>query len=438
MAVALPRRFYSLLWVAILLAVVVFFIFLREDTWSSIPRPPSGWKIPFTTDDGVLSSWMGSSKKKGKQPNEPLRIVLAESSGTHDEVSAALMHAFGNQEGSQLDIYFANQRFNMQEIMSNFSLAANITINKWDKFASAVTENPPHILVSTTCEFDLDRGAEPIVNLLKNANTHLFCTIHHADFWATGKYVQAVRSFVEHERVDFVGLSQHTIDFFLKDTVPKWHTAANLTTRVIPPVFPVQIADPDLQPGISLSLQGDYSSGRRDYNGIFNHLGSVVRKAGEETESHKSQNVSLHVIGHGTPPPVPDHVKDHVHFDQGLSYPDFYTLLSKSFSMLPAFASDTYFDRKASSTIPASLIAGAPIVATEELLKAYSYLSREATWVARPGEGEMDVIERVIDDREGFLKRRQAVRDLAASLLEQNQANTKAWIEEALQKYNAN
>jgi len=112
--------------------------------------------------------------------------------------------------------------------------------------------------------------------------------------------------------------------------------------------------------------------------------------------------------------------------------------MSKSFAVLPAFASETYFDRKASSTIPAALIAGAPIVATEELLKAYSYMPREATWVARPGEGEMDVIERVIDDRDGFLKRRQAVRDFTKSLLEQNQANTKAWINEAFEKYNRN
>ncbi|KAF5682891.1 hypothetical protein FCIRC_4748 [Fusarium circinatum] len=438
MAVALPRRFYSLLWVAVLLALVVFFIFLREDTWSSIPRPPSGWKIPFTTDDGVLSSWMGGSKKKGKDPKEPLRIMLVESSGTHDEVAAALMHAFGNQEGSSLDVYFANQRFNMQGIMANFTLAANVTIHKWDKFANDVTENPPHILVSTTCEFDLDRGTDPIVNLLKTANTHLFCTIHHADRWAQGKYVHAVRSWAEHERVDFVGLSQHTVDFFLNDTIPKWHTAANLTTRVIPPVFPVNIPDPDLEPGISLSLQGDYSDGRRDYNGVFNHLGSVVRKAKEESEGHTPQNVSLHLVGHGTHPEVPDHVKDHVFFDEGLSYPDFYTLMSKSFAVLPAFASETYFDRKASSTIPAALIAGAPIVATEELLKAYSYLPREATWVARPGEGEMDVIERVIDDRDGFLKRRQAVRDFTKSLLEQNQANTKAWINEAFEKYSRN
>ncbi|KAF4450321.1 hypothetical protein F53441_6604 [Fusarium austroafricanum] len=445
MAVALPRRFYSLLWVAILLALVVFFVFLREDTWSSIPRPPSGWKIPFTTDDGVLSSWMGNkdkakdpNKQPGKDPKEPLRIMLMESSGTHDEVAAALMHAFGGQEGSQMDAFFANQRFHMQDIMNNFTIAANVTVNKWDKFASAVTENPPHILVSTTCEFDLDRGADAIVKLLKNANTHLFCTIHHADFWGSGKYVQSVRGFVEHERVDFVGLSQHTVDYFLNNSVPKWHTTSNLTTRVIPPVFPVQIADPDLQPGISLSMQGDYSSGRRDYNGIFNHLGSVIRKATDQSEGHHAQNVSLHVIGHGTPPEVPKHVKDNIFFDQSLSYPDFYTLLSKSFALLPAFASETYFDRKASSTIPASLIAGAPIVASEELLAAYSYMPREATWVARPGEGEMDTIERVIDDREGFIKRRQAVRDFTKSLFDTNQANTKAWMKEAIDKYNHN
>ncbi|KAF5700432.1 hypothetical protein FGLOB1_10779, partial [Fusarium globosum] len=171
---------------------------------------------------------------------------------------------------------------------------------------------------------------------------------------------------------------------------------------------------------------------------VFNHLGSVIRKASEESEGHSPQNVSLHLVGHGTHPEVPDHVKDHVFFDEGLSYPDFYTLMSKSFAVLPAFASETYFDRKASSTIPAALIAGAPIVATEELLKAYSYLPREATWVARPGEGEMDVIERVIDDRDGFIKRRQAVRDFTKSLLEQNQANTKAWINEAFEKYNRN
>ncbi|KAJ9422314.1 hypothetical protein QL093DRAFT_2310878 [Fusarium oxysporum] len=367
MAVALPRRFYSLLWTPGL----------------QFPRPPSGWKIPFTTDDGVLSSWMGGSKKKGKDPKEPLRIMLVESSGTHDE-GRRCSHA----------------RFRAS--WPNFTLAANVTVHKWDKFANDVTENPPHILVSTTCEFDLDRGTDPIVNLLKTANTHLFCTIHHADRWAQGKYVQAVRSWAEHERVDFVGLSQHTLDFFLNDTIPKWHTAANLTTRVIPPVFPVHIPDPDLEPGISLSLQGDYSDGRRDYNGVFNHLGSVIRKAKRGVRGVTHLRMSAFTLSDtGTHPSVPDHVKDHVFFDE-------------------------------------ALIAGAPIVATEELLKAYSYMPREATWVARPGEGEMDVIERVIDDRDGFLKRRQAVRDFTKSLLEQNQANTKAWINEAFEKYNRN
>ncbi|RSM17452.1 hypothetical protein CDV31_003701 [Fusarium ambrosium] len=420
-AVALPRRFYSLLWLAILLAVVIFFVSFRDDAWSSIPSPPKSWRIPFTTDDGVLSSWKGSSGNsdkgnnskgtyKGRKANEPLRIALVESSGTHDEVAAAMLHAFGNYENSQLDAYFANQRFNMREIMDNFTLAANVTINKFDKFAGAMTSDPrPHILVSTTCEFDLDRGTDPVVDLLNHGETFLFCTIHHADRWAQGKYVSTVRGWAERGLVDFVGLSQHTLDFLVKETVP------------IPEANP---NDP-----ISLAMQGDYSSGRRDYNGIFNHLGSVIRKANETTDNHEPEEVVLHVIGHGTQPEVPEHVKNNIFFDSGLSYPDFYALLSRSFSIIPGFASDTYYDRKASSTIPASLIAGAPIVANEELLNAYTYLPKEVTWVARPGEGEMDTIERVIADKDGFIKRRQRVRDLNKKLMADNQKNCNEWME---------
>ncbi|KAI8667162.1 hypothetical protein LRP88_01087 [Fusarium phalaenopsidis] len=440
-AVALPRRFYSLLWLAILLAVVIFFVSFRDDAWSSIPSPPKSWRIPFTTDDGVLSSWKGSGDKgsdkgsskstyKGRKPDEPLRIALVESSGTHDEVAAAMLHAFGNYENSQLDAYFANQRFNMREIMDNFTLAANVTINKFDKFAGAMTSDPrPHILVSTTCEFDLDRGTDPVVDLLNHGETFLFCTIHHADRWAQGKYVSTVRGWAERGLVDFVGLSQHTLNFLVKETVPKWHSVANLTTRVLPPVYPVAVPEANPNDPISLAMQGDYSSGRRDYNGIFNHLGSVIRKANETTEEHESEEVVLHVIGHGTQPEVPEHVKNNIFFDSGLSYPDFYALLSRSFSIIPGFASDTYYDRKASSTIPASLIAGAPIVANEELLNAYTYLPKEVTWVARPGEGEMDTIERVIADKDGFIKRRQKVRDLNKKLIADNQKNCNEWME---------
>ncbi|KAM5354041.1 hypothetical protein ACJ41O_000691 [Fusarium nematophilum] len=439
-AIALPRRFYSLLWLAIFLALAVFFLCFKEDAWGSIPRPPASWRIPFTTDDGVLSSWRGGGSSSGNNSNEPLRIALLESTGTHDEVAAALVHAFGGQENTQLDLYFAHQRFHMKEIMGNFSLAANVTTHSFNDFPSAMRKQAPHVLVSTTCEFDVIRpkAQAPMVELLRNASTHLFCTIHHADRWGQSNFVHMARSWAEQGRLDFIGLSQHTIDYLLNKTVPQWFSIANLTARVLPPVFPVDVPEFDVKKGISLAMQGDYSSGRRDYNGIFNHLGSVIRKANESTVDHTPERVALHVIGHGKTPQVPEHVKDNIYFDQGLSYPDFYALLSKSFSIIPAFASDTYYDRKASSTVPASLIAGAPLVASEELLQSYTYLPRDATWVARPGEGEMDVIERVVSDRAGFLKRRQRVQETTNNLMEENRANVKAWISEALAKLERN
>ena len=113
-------------------------------------------------------------------------------------------------------------------------------------------------------------------------------------------------------------------------------------------------------------MQGDYAPERRDYKRIFGSLGNVVKKINgtvDLTNGQPADKVKLHLIGHGPHVQVPENIRNNVAFDEDLSYPDFYRLLSKSYAVIPAFASDTYLDRKASSTVPASLIAGVPLVA---------------------------------------------------------------------------
>lgn len=430
-ALALPRRFYSFIWLLLLLAVALFFLSCREEGLTSLPRPPKSWRIPFTTDDGILS-FMGYER-------EPVRISILESVGVHDEVAAALVHAFGGQENSELSLYFLRQRYGMEDIMSNFSLVAPVTVlNSSTSFGASMQElPPPDILVSTTCELDLERhGIQAIRGLLANATTHLFCVMHHADHWVEGKHVREIKPWVEEERVDFIALSQHTGDFLLNNTVPQWNSNATITARTFPPVFPVKHPEPNPAGELSLAMQGDYSSGRRDYKGIFNHLGTVIRKVNEST-AQDNKNVSLHVIGHGKPPEVPEAVRSNVVFDHDLSYPDFYAILSRAYAMVPAFASDTYLDRKASSTVPASLIAGAPMVASEEILAAYSYLPRDAVWISQPGEDEMDVIERVIEQKDEFLRKRERTRAACNDLMEENRGHVKEWIDVALEKARA-
>lgn len=426
---ALTRRCSSFLWLGVLLFIAFFFFGIR----SSDDGRTSPWRSPFTTDDGLLS-FIGYGGG-GKASKEPTRIAILESAGVHDEVSAALVHAFGGQANSELSLYLAKQRYHSDKIINNFTLEAPIVgINNSLLFEEHVNTLPaPHVLVSTTCELDLIRDdiKRPLDKLLHNSTTHLFCLVHHADRWKDGKHVDVVRSWPA-DRIDFIGLSQHTVDFFKSKTLSEWHLNETVTMRTFPPVFPVALPEPDPSAGLSLAMQGDYSSGRRDYKGIFEHLGEVIHKVKEANFATDEKTVSLHLIGHGNPPEVPENVRDHVVFDQSLSYPDFYALLSKAFSILPAFASDTYFDRKASSTVPASLIAGAPLVASEELLKAYSYLPREVTWVAEPGETEMATIRRVIVDRDAYIQKRQAVRDACVRLAEENRGHVKEWIAEAL------
>jgi hypothetical protein len=63
--------------------------------------------------------------------------------------------------------------------------------------------------------------------------------------------------------------------------------------------------------------------------------------------------------------------------------------------MLPAFASAEYTKSKASSTIPASLIVGSPLIADDDLLGAYRFLTRDDVYYREQGEDEIDVVERI-------------------------------------------
>ncbi|KAL2753086.1 hypothetical protein ACRALDRAFT_1066011 [Sodiomyces alcalophilus JCM 7366] len=429
-AAALPKRICTLL--LLFFIVIIAIISLSDDAWSAVSAPLPQWHVPFTTDTGILSNWWGS---KGR----PLRIAIMEAVGTHDEVTAALVHAFGGHPNAQLTLYIKNQRYNMEAIMENLDLPSPIVaVESSDIFIDhAQGPHPPDILVSTTCEIDPERKPVAFRHLLARNTTHLFCVFHHADRWKRGRHVNVAREFLARDRVDFIGLSQHTVDYFLNETAANWATddgaPPSIRAHAFPPVFPVDVPDLDPDAGPSLAMQGDYSSGRRDYKNIFQHLSNVIDRTHElSATTHDNETVSLRLIGHGKHPEVPAAVRDRVFFDEGLSYPDFYALLSQSFSVIPAFASDTYLDRKASSTVPASLIAGAPLVASEGLLAAYSYLPREAAWVAEPGEGEMDVIERVIGEKDEFRKKRKLVRQARDRLMKENRAHVREWIANVL------
>ncbi|WYZ33741.1 hypothetical protein EsH8_I_000017 [Colletotrichum jinshuiense] len=428
-AIATPRRRLTLVCIFGLLILGVFIFFYHDAAWSTA----RGWKTPFVTD-------LGLTTLKATRPGKNVRVAIVETVGTHDEVTSALVTAFGGVPNIDLTLMLRQQRYNMQDIMNSFKLVSPISeIIPSEELPSMVAAATlPHVLISTTCELDLDQKAKEFRDLLARGETYLFCLVHHADRWREGQHVDVIREYIEKGMADFIGLSQHTANFLQRDTAENWGRELNYTVHVLPPVFPVKLPDPNLE-GLSLAMQGDYSSGRRNYQHTFEQLGHVIgelrAKAG--TEEEKNRKVTLHVIGHGEPPSVPDDLKSNVVFDQDLSYPDFYRTLSGAFTIIPAFADDDYLDRKASSTVPAALIAGAPIVASEKLLAAYTYLPREAVWLSEPGEDEMDTIKRFVGDTAGYQERMGKVKEARESLMQQNIKNVGEWIHAAVAKVKA-
>ncbi|KAK0383035.1 hypothetical protein NLU13_8951 [Sarocladium strictum] len=426
MASFAPRRFYYL--IVIWLAVATLLLLGNHYLGSS--SVASSWHFPHVTDDGTLS--LPSWSHRGGSQGTKLRIALLEAAGVHDEVTSALVHAFGGQRDVELMMYQQKQRYNMSAIVDEFKLPSPIrNITSPPALRNDTLETPPHVVVSTTCELDTQFRQDVFETLLTESNSYLFCLCHHADQWITGSNVDMVKRFAAQGRLDMIALSNHTGEYLRTKSIPTWEEGASVRIRVLPPIFPANGPGPKNAAELNLAMQGDFSSERRNYQRIFSGLSGVVDKV---NTLPTTDNVTLHLLGHGKKPKVPDEIRDRVAFDEDLSYPDFYAILSTAYAVLPAFATDHYFDRKASSTVPASIIAGAPLVASKQLLESYTYLPREATWEIQEGESELDTVRRIVGDQVEFAKKRWLIASTRERLLKENIANVHTWLVEALRR----
>jgi hypothetical protein len=135
---------------------------------------------------------------------------------------------------------------------------------------------------------------------------------------------------------------------------------------------------------------------------------------------------------------VPPDLKKSVFFDADLNYTAFYSTLSHTTALIPGFADKDYFTTKASSTVPASLIAGSPLIATRRLLHAYTYLAEECVWLQSDDETEFDVLARIV--KLSFEERREVVERVKAcnvALVQGNRELVREWTDAALEKMRA-
>lgn len=359
-----------------------------------------------------------------------VKVAIINSAPSHDEVFSALIYTFGSIPGVKLDLFLHTLSYKSGDIIEEFDIGLNITHNNDPQKFMADNATAPDIVISTTCEVESKRLHQQLHGLLENNNTYLFCLIHHADQWGTNDNVAnltLIRSWMDKQRMDFVALSNHTAQYLKNNSMSSWKFSPQFmpNIRTFPPVFPVRV---NTQPeALSFALQGNYEASRRDYKGLFKHLTNFHLDA--------KANVTLRLVGHGQHPEVPEHLREYVRFDEALNYPEFYDTLAHCFAMLPAFASDTYYDRKASSSVPASLIAGIPIVGPARLLESYTYLNEDDIWLQGENETDIDVIGRVLKlEPEAREEKKERVAAASKRLMQENIVAARAWLVEALGK----
>lgn len=369
---------------------------------------------------------------------EPFSIAVVETTGYHDEVVAAFVHSFGSQKNSKLSLFQDNQRYGIEKIMHDFKLPKPVPAAQPPITLLGNGTTKVDVLVLTTCEYDRIKLVTQLETLLREGKTHLLCVVHHADHWDDEAHEASLSPWAERGLVDFITLSQHTATFLQETGLRTWKKKPPI--RPFAPVFPVSLpklpkaADAD-KGELGFGLQGLYEASRRNYQTIFSHLQNFIDSRSSERDGTINSNVTLHLLGQGTHPEVPSGLTSHVSFDESLDYDEYYSILSRTFALLPAFANDEYLDRKASSTVPAGLIGGTPLVATKEILAAYTYLPKEAVYLQNENETEFDVIGRVLKEvGKHRIKKMQMVRNKCAELVESNSRLVEGWIKEILAK----
>ncbi|KAK6542934.1 hypothetical protein TWF694_006872 [Orbilia ellipsospora] len=414
------------------------------------------------------SGTFGPSSNPGERllyEDRPLRISVIETGGSHDEVIAALVNAWGKLPGAELSFFQRLSRYGSHDIMRTLDLSNPIPdprgMNDFRKWEGG--DPDPDIIIAATCELDMRMYLQNMTQLLEHTKAYLFCVIHHADRWGIPehKLEEPLSPWVRARRVEFLALSPHTAEFVVEKSLNKWKVVKEEghqpLVRHFVPVFPVQLPPiPTDDSSLSFGLQGDFGQERRDYKMVFRRLGEFLKPASQknnakrqDTDTEKEmesdedsqkaeiapRNITLHLVGHGRHPPVPEDVINNVVFDEGLNYIDFYTILSRCFALLPAFATPEYLDRKASSTVPAGLIAGSPLVASKEIVDAYAYLTEDAVWLQAPEETDFDVIGRVLQLPNEERKAKAAkVRDLTKKIIDENIILARKWTLEAFKK----
>lgn len=127
----------------------------------------------------------------------------------------------------------------------------------------------------------------------------------------------------------------------------------------------IKYKDKDLN-NLRLVMQGNVRKDRKDYGGLMNYMG----------DNNSSTAWCLDVLGQGARKlKVPPTVKSRVDLHDAVEYDEFYKTIMNADVLVCEFADNMHYDTvRASSSIPAAVMAGTPVLMPSKYLKAYPCL----------------------------------------------------------------
>lgn len=333
-----------------------------------------------------LPVWLDDYSRFSTLGVKPRRILVREGGGYHEEVSTSFLASLSRSRRTRSTISLRKPRFDMESINDQIrwlhppSKLGGMTLDP-----SEVARLDPHVVIAITCGDDLKERSSTYDDIFEQTRAILYCVVHHAErFKGKSPWARQTRKWIIARRIRFIALSDHVLQT-LKPHI------GNAPAVTYPPIFDAgakRVDDDQKQP--YFAMQGNIDTKRRSYKEVF----SSLQKHSKETFMSNNIHSHLYVLGRGSLENVPQEIKGMIHIERALKYLDFYNVLANSIAIIPAFASYDYFVNKASSSVPASIISGTPLVVTQELLDSYTYLDKSAVILRKNQESELDAAYR--------------------------------------------
>ena len=381
-----------------------------------------------------------------------IQLTLVNAHHANDEVHTALYNAFSQIKNVNVTRYQQTSSFGMEDVVAQLPHPPKIHWQPISEFTRLSAHGPaPDIVVSTTCGNDYSQEADAVsalkldyARLLEHHNTHLICVMHQGNHFVDGfgfEVKSVLKPWLLAGRLDIVTLSPHVGEYFMREVYPLfWDDIGDVvpTMRTFVPVFPVHSEVPARnQDVLKLAIQGSFDHGR-NFTSIFDQFVDVKAEWNAIGQGEDAERVQLHIIGSGTRPEVPEEVENQVFFHENLDYASYYSLLAEMDAILSAFSDENwggndYYLNVASSTVPASLISGTPLIADFKLIDAYSYLRLGMVWYRDDNEYEIDAAFRMLEagaSQRSSLK--SGVWGRRDELLQENLKNVKEWVVSAI------